>query len=155
MAKFEEELQKTRDAKISRVINALLSCSEWSEIDKMVSRKRLAWYEHNKDKIILVGSDVRKSFELFFCFYADVNPDDVEIIYEDDKKIVWRSYNWCPYLEACKQLKIDTRSFCREGHEKCMDDLVKVVNPNLKFSRSYERIRPHYDFCEETIELIE
>lgn len=144
----EEELLK--------LVNDIDSCNgNYVEIDSKTAKKRLAWWNKNKDKIRLDGSDVRKAFDLVFFHYMErVDINDIVVIYEDDKKIVWRSFNLCPYLEACKYLNIDTRIFCKEGHHECMNDIIRVINPKLTFSRSYERIRPYFDYCEETIELV-
>jgi tRNA(Arg) A34 adenosine deaminase TadA len=68
-------------------------------------------------------------------------------------RLVFRSMNPCPTLEACKILGYDTRIVCRHLTERAADALVKAVDPRLKFARSYERIRPYCDYCEESIEL--
>ncbi len=30
--------------------------------------------------------------------------------------------------------------------------LVKAMDPRLKFTRNYEKMRPYYEYCEEAIE---
>ena len=39
-----------------------------------------------------------------------------------------------------------------EEMEKSAQKLVSKINPNLKFSRNYEAIRPHDEYCEEMID---
>jgi len=94
---------------------------------------------------------VRKAYTLFLIQYLGLSPREVPVVYEDERKIVWRSYNFCPVLEACKQLGIDTREACREAEEKPVQELISRINPNLKFSRNYEKIRPYEQYCEEMI----
>jgi hypothetical protein len=113
--------------------------------------KRLRWYDANKEKVLLQGSDVRKAYTLLLIKYLQLRSDEVPIAYEDERKIVWRSYNFCSMLEACKKLGMDTRDVCKAG-EKAVEALITKVNPNLRFSRNYEKIRPYTDYCEEMIE---
>lgn len=140
--------------KLERIIRAKES-NNWSEINSRQIEKRLKWYEENKGKLKLEGSDVRKAYTLILLEYFKLKEEEVPIIYEDERKIVWRSYNWCPVLEACKIGGFDTREICKKGWERSVQALIEKINPNLKFSRNYEKIRPYYEYCEEIIELIE
>ncbi|MFQ6080727.1 MAG: hypothetical protein ACE5OW_03550 [Candidatus Bathyarchaeia archaeon] len=124
-------------------------------IHQELLEKRLGWYEENKDRLNLEGSEVRKAYTLLLIEYLGLDPGEVPVVYEDERKIVWRSYNFCPVLEACKRLGLDTRKICREGWEKSVQELISKINPNLKFSRNYKVIRPHAECCEEMIELTE
>lgn len=83
--------------------------------------------------------------------YLGLGPREVPVVYEDERKIIWRSYNFCPVLEACKRLGIDTREVCRQTEEKPFQELISRISPNLKFSRNYEKIRPYEQYCEEMI----
>ncbi|MFX0125797.1 MAG: hypothetical protein ACFFAE_19400, partial [Candidatus Hodarchaeota archaeon] len=103
----------------------------------------------------LKGSEVKKAYTLLLIEYLKIEPNEVPIVYEDERKIVWRSYNWCPVLEACKQGRFETREVCRKGWERSVQVLVKNINNNLHFSRNYEKIRPHTEYCEESIELFD
>lgn len=124
-------------------------------IAKEMAERRLQWYEKNKGKLNLEGSDVRKAYTLLLIKYLGLNREEVPVIYEDERRIVWRSYNFCPTLEACKKIGMDTREVCKKATEKPAQELIWKINPNLKFSRNYEKIRPYSDYCEEIIELVE
>jgi hypothetical protein len=141
-----------RAKKLARALE-LLRTRSFEEIDRLTWRKRLLWYQANRQQFHLKGSEPRKAFDLFFKHYASVPPSTVQIVAETEKEIVWRSSNWCPYLEACREMGMDTRLFCRVGHERCMDSFIKLVNRKLQFSRNYEQLRPYCDFCEERIVL--
>ncbi len=99
------------------------------------------------------GTDVRKAYTLVMLKFMKINPEEVPVVYEDEKKIVWRSYNWCPILEACKRIGVDTRNVCELGEEASVQLMIEKINPKLRFTRNYEKIRPHTDYCEEIIYL--
>ena len=146
------------EKKINDVIAKLQRAQEiksYEFINKELLEKRLRWYEENKDKLNLEGSDVRKAYTLFLIKYLGLNPKEVPVVYENERKIIWRSYNFCPVLEACKRLGKDTREVCKKAEVKSVQELISRINPNLRFSRNYEKIRPYIDYCEETIELEE
>jgi len=126
----------------------------YGEIKERLLDKRLNWYKKN-DKVInkLEGTDVHKAFEMVLFKYMRLKPKEVPVVYEDKEKIVWRSYNWCPVLEACKRLKLDTRKVCKKGWEESIQRLIEGINPKLKFTRNYDILRPHGKYCEESIEL--
>jgi len=142
------------ERRVAEAMAKLLKAQEvgnYEFINDELSKKRVRWYEENKGKLNLKGSDVRKAYTLFLIQYLGLSPREVPVVYEDERKIVWRSYNFCPVLEACKQLGIDTREACREAEEKPVQELISRINPNLKFSRNYEKIRPYEQYCEEMI----
>lgn len=117
--------------------------------------KRVAWYIANKERLTLTGSAVRQAYTLVMIENMKINLAEIPVIYEDKKKIVWRSFNFCPVLESCKYLGLDTRIICNECYEKPIQNLISCLNPKLRFSRNYERIRPYVEYCEEFIELME
>lgn len=128
---------------------------DYRKIHEELKRKRLAWWEANKDKLNLTGSLPRQAFTMILFEYMGLSPEDIQVVYEDERKITWRSFNFCPILEACKRLGLDTRIICKEGNEESVQDFISRLNPKLKFSRSYEKIRPHAEYCEETFELVD
>lgn len=146
------------EKRVTEVITKLLRAQKirsYEFINEELSEKRLRWYEENKERLDLKGSDVRKAYTLLLIEYLGLNPKEVPVVYEDELKIVWRSYNFCLVLEACKRLGKDTREVCKKAEEKSVQELISRINPNLRFSRNYEKIRPYTDYCEETIELEE
>ena len=142
------------ERRVAEAMAKLLKAQEvgnYEFINEESSKKRLRWYEENKGKLNLKGSDVRKAYTLFLIQYLGLSPREAPVIYEDEGKIVWRSYNFCPVLEACKRLGMDTREVCRQSEEKPVQELISRISPNLKFSRNYEKIRPYEQYCEEMI----
>jgi len=81
--------------------------------------KRLKWIKQNRHKLkIIKGSDVEKAYKLFYLEYLNVKEKEIEIVEKSEKRIVLRSYNFCPVLEACKKLNLDTRIICKKNYMK-------------------------------------
>ncbi|NPV71895.1 MAG: nucleoside deaminase [Firmicutes bacterium] len=83
----------------------------------------------------------------------EIAPDEAPVVTKTENKIVFHSKNFCPTLEACKILGLDTKLICREISEKPTDALVKRLSERLEFRRNYDRLRPQCDYCEEMIVL--
>jgi len=151
------------DDKEAQIKDALSRISEaerngdYRLINERLLEKRLKWYEDNKDRLDLHGTDVRKAYTLLIVEYLGnvfgLDPIDAPVVFESKAKIVWRSYNWCPVLEACLRGHYDTKEICRNGWEQSVQALIEKINPNLLFSRNYYTLRPYGDYCEEAIEI--
>jgi hypothetical protein len=144
-----------REAEVQREMKKLIKAQRedgYEEMAMETSRKREEWFQRNKEHLRLKGSDVRKAYTLLLIRYLCIDPAEVPVVYEDETKIVWRSTNFCPLLEACGRLGLDTKAVCR-SQELPAQELISKVNPSLKFSRNYDRIRPGSPYCEEMIEL--
>ncbi len=128
------------------------SLREWAE---RIKKRRLEWFEKHKDNLKLEGTEVRKGFQLVVFEYMGIKPEELPVIKETEKKITWRAYDFCPYYEAIKNSGLKTRDVCKFATEMPVQALLDLINPKLRFSRNYEKIRPHTEYCEETIELIE
>ncbi len=139
--------------KVKQQILEAKKSNNFSKINESMCQKRLKWLDEKMDSINET-SLLKKVYTLLLIKKMEIDPSEVPIIYEDDKRITWRSYNWCPVLEACKELNLDTREICRKGWEESVNKFIKKINPKLRFSRKYETLRPHGKFCEETIELV-
>jgi hypothetical protein len=122
----------------------------WGILEDLVKERRLRWLSSAK---IRDGNPVEEAYRLFYSEYLQLNPGDAEIVERTPRRIVVRWKNHCPTLDACRALGIDTRFVCRRVYESTTQAFVEKVDPRLRFSRSYEAIRPHSEYCEETIEL--
>jgi len=126
---------------------------DYSKINRKSIENRLRWYEEHENELELEGTDVHKAYTMVMLKFMEKNPEEVPIVYEDEKRIVWRSYNWCPILEACKRTGHDTRKVCKMGEETSVQLMIEKINPKLRYTRNYEKISPYTDFCEEIIYL--
>jgi len=93
----------------------------------------------------------RQAYELLFFENMGLSPDELPIISESPDEIVWLSRNRCSLLEACLALGLDTRQVCRPVNEKATQAFLSRLNPQLRFHRSYDEIRPHAAVCREKI----
>jgi tRNA(adenine34) deaminase len=122
---------------------------------KRNSTRRVKQLVENKDWITsLTGTEVRKGYQLVLL-QMGVPESECPIIEETELKITWHAYDFCPYLAATNELRMDTRTVCKCLTESPVQALLNILNPNLHFSRNYDKIRPYSEYCEETIELID
>jgi tRNA(Arg) A34 adenosine deaminase TadA len=130
--------------------------ASWSDAGRELTKKRVAWISQNRDRInsILHGSDVKKAYQLILLKIG-IDNTQAPIEEESGDRLVFHSMNRCPALDACEILGLDTRKVCKLHSEEATDALVKSLNPRLKFSRDYSRLRPSSPFCREIIELQE
>lgn len=152
------ELNTDQDEhRILRQVAQLQACAgDYTGLHEAQLRKRLAWWEANHRSLVLAGSLPRQAYTLMLLIYMGLDPREVPVVYEDERTIIWRSANFCPTLEACRRLGLDTRIVCRAATEGSAQALVARLDPRLRFSRNYETgIRPYADYCEEKIELLD
>jgi len=146
---YREEVRK-----LIKSFRDVMNEEGWKIIERKLIEKRDRWFEQNKKSLKLKGTDVEKSYQLILMKIG-IKPNEAPIVRETKNKIVFHSKNFCPALEACKILRLDTRDICKAVFEKPTEELIKKINPRLKFTRNYSKIRPFVDYCEEIIELIE
>ena len=145
--------RETKIREIQEKIGRAVNSDNWNEINEELTEKRTGWYAKNRGDLILEGSEVRKAYTMFILEYLKIDPGEAPIVYEDETRIVWRSVNWCPVVEACERGGFDTREVCKNGWERSVQAMIEKIDPRLRFSRNYDRIRPHTDYCEEEITL--
>lgn len=116
-------------------------------------QKRTAWfYEHRDSFDFLSGDPLEAGYRLLLARFR-ITPEEAPVVERTERKIVFHSQNFCPTLEACRILGLDTRFVCKRLNEQATDALIKLCDPRLTFSRNYERLRPYAPYCEETISL--
>jgi tRNA(Arg) A34 adenosine deaminase TadA len=139
------------EAKVRQQIKRLKQTSQQA-MERQVAEKRIRWFKQNHldtDRHALPTP--REAYELLFFDYMGLPREELPVISETETEIVWLSRNRCPTLEACQALGLDTRKVCRGVYEKSTQALVSQLDPQLRFLRSYEEIRPHADHCREMI----
>ena len=118
-----------------------------------LSKKRSRWYAEHGHCPVTDGEDILHAAYRVFLKKLGISEDQAPIVRCDETHIILHSCNYCPTLEACKLLGLDTRFVCKHLSEKPTTDLIRQIHPKLRFSRNYERLRPHSDYCEEMIIL--
>ena len=132
--------------------------SDRARLEKLadaLSARRLKWYSENQSHLNVDGKDIIGGAYQLFTAKLGVAAKDAPVIRRDEKKLVLHSRNFCPTLEACKILNLDTRFVCRHLTEKPTTDLLRRLHPKLRFARNYDKLRPHTPYCEEMIVLDE
>lgn len=114
--------------------------------------KRIEWYGKNPQFNINQQDLLSCGYELMLR-KLEIQSSEAPIVEKNTNKVVFHSQNFCPTLEACKILDLDTRMICRIVNEKPMDGLIKQISDQLEFGRNYEKMRPYCDYCEEMIFL--
>lgn len=148
--KYTEDLKRV--CQRSAEVGLGQALCEWAQ---QITERRLEWIEQHRDVFRrLRGTEVRKGFQLVLQEYMGIPLQEIPIIEETETKITWGAYDFCPYYEAIKALGMDTRLVCRDATEGPVQAMLNILNPKLRFSRNYERVRPYAEYCEETIELL-
>jgi tRNA(Arg) A34 adenosine deaminase TadA len=115
--------------------------------------RRTKWFKENYKYFKFIDDDILDSGYKLLLTRFGIMEEQAPIIKKSDQEIVFHSKNFCPTLEACKILEIDTRMVCKKMNENSTDMLIKQIDPRLKFSRNYDRIRPYAEYCEEMISI--
>ena len=150
-------LTADQEQRVQRQVERLRACAgDYTSIHEELVRKRLAWWDANGEGFDCAGPLPRRAYTLVFLVYMGLDPAEISVVYEDERRIIWRSVNFCPTLEACRRLGLDTRVVCRTATERSVETLISRLDERLRFGRNYETgIRPYATFCEEEIWLAE
>jgi tRNA(Arg) A34 adenosine deaminase TadA len=122
-----------------------------AQLAEKLTKKRRDWfYNHNFNTI---SDDYLAAAHSLFLEKLGITAEKAPIVERHKDRIIIHSKNFCPTLEACKILDLDTREICKKLTEKPMQTLLSELHPNLRFERNYDRIRPYTPYCEEMIIL--
>jgi len=164
--KVDAEIRPAEIEKVSGYITRLKNISDLvgkdetclkqglSGWEKEISTRRTKQLVKNLDWLnSLSGTEVKKGYQLILL-QMGVPESECPIVEETETKITWHAYDFCPYLVAVNETGLDTKIICKHLTEKPVQELLNIFNPNLRFSRNYNQIRPYSEYCEEQIELI-
>lgn len=126
-----------------------------NELNTDSTSRRVKWFKENHEKFEFIDNDILNSGYKLLLKRFNITEDEAPVIKKSDREIVFHSKNFCPTLEACKILGLDTRIICRKLNENSTDTLIKQIDPRLRFSRNYKKLRPYTEYCEEMISKIE
>ena len=126
-----------------------------SEQNQDSIRRRTQWFHENKSRFAFLSEDLLDSGYRLLLERLHITPDEAPAVQKTDQEIVFHSMNFCPTLEACRILGLDTRYICKRLNESSTDMLVKQIDRRLCFSRNYDKLRPYSDYCEERIRILE
>lgn len=144
-----------RERLIQREIERLRGADERAlcALNEDSTRRRTVWFEENKSRFAFLSSDpVSAAYSLLLARFG-ITSEEAPVIFKNETKIIFHSQNFCPTLEACKRLGLDTRDICKRLNEDATNRLIRLIDPRLRFSRNYEYLRPYSPYCEERITL--
>lgn len=155
------ERQRLREEDFIRLLKYLKETSKligkkkaMGILEKLVAEKRLNWLKENKCRLNLkMKNSISFIDKVFYKRFYKLAYKDREVVKKNKYILVTRWFNYCPVLEACKALDLDTREICRNIYHKPNQIFLSEINPKLKFKRNYNKIRPHANYCEEIIEF--
>jgi tRNA(adenine34) deaminase len=122
---------------------------------KELSARRIAWFHRHYPAGRGLPADPLGAAYQVFLAKLGIAPADVPVVQCEPRQLVIHSRNFCPTLEACQILGLDTRRVCRLLTQEPTTDLLRQIDPRLRFTRCYETLRPHSQCCEEMIVLDE
>lgn len=125
--------------------------TQLEKLSESLKASRLEWFAKHSFK--MTSDDCLDSAYRLFLEKLGIGPEDAPVVKREQNILVVHSINFCPTLEACKILDLDTRVICKQLNEHPTQELLKQINPNLRFKRNYQKIRPFTSYCEEMIIL--
>jgi len=154
---FSEIEEKAIQEKLEQFKKVKSNILSFKDLEEMIVEKRMKWLKDHLPEMLEKYKKLppEKAYRIIYLDYMKIDPKCLKVkIFPDKVRI--DSYNFCPYLEACKRLglELDTKFICKEVLEASVQKMVKIIHPRLNFKRNYQNIRPHCDFCEEYIEFI-
>ncbi|MBI5347032.1 MAG: hypothetical protein HZB66_00285 [Candidatus Aenigmarchaeota archaeon] len=155
---FSETEQKAIQEKLEQLQRVKEGELTPQELADLIAQRRVGWIQENLDDMLVKYeglSPEEQAYRIVFFDHMQINPEYSKIVRVSPRKIRIASYNFCPYLEACRELDLETRFVCKDIGELSIQRMMEVINPNLRFSRNYANIRPYNGaFCEEYVELL-
>ena len=141
-----------REDVVSRV-KMLRGADDWecARLNKKLTEDRIQWFRENRDHLpFLQGELIDQGYELLLELNNSVYKM-IPVTHREKNKIIIHWGAFCPTLEACKILNLDTKRVCRRLLCGVNDTLFKVLDPRLSHGINYDVLRPRYPYCEEYI----
>jgi len=150
-----EEAIAEKVGQLTKVLQGVLSEDELSEL---ITQRRLDWLKENlivlKEKYKDLSPE-EQAHRIIFLEHMNINPEDLRVTKPIKNVIRADGFSFCPYLEAYRQLGLDSRIMCKKINHDCFEKMAKMIHPNLVFYRNLQNLRPYSEYCEEYIELKE
>lgn len=85
--------------------------------DEESTAKRLKWFRTAISPNDISSDDKKETAYRLLIKRFNITEEQIPIVKRDESKIVFHSGNFCPTLEACKILGLDTRYICKLYNE--------------------------------------
>jgi len=97
------------------------------ELNKDSINRRVGWFEENRKNFGFISNDLLNSGYHLLLTRFNIAEEEAPVVKKTNKEIVFHSKNFCPTLEACKILGLDTRTICKKLNENSTDVLIKQI----------------------------
>lgn len=124
-----------------------------SKLAEKLRKKRISWF--HKQSFQYDHDDLLNAAYRLFLKKLGISSEEAPIVDQDENRLVIHSRNFCPTLEACKILGLNTRDICIHLNQEPTQAFLQQLNPRLRFERNYNALRPNKPYCEEMIILKE
>ena len=151
---LQKECSVLYNQAVRRELNRLRGATDerLGEYNRMLAARRIEWYCEEGRKLIPGKGDATEQGYQLLLKKLGTTEAEAPVVHRGRGRIVFHSKNFCPTLEACIILGLDTRRTCRLYNEGATDRLIRQIDPRLRFNRNYNNIRPYSEYCEERIE---
>lgn len=148
---LHEECSVLYNRSIREAVRILRNSDETKllHLARELTERRIKWFNKNRRLMESRDQDPLLAAYRIFLNKLEITEAEASIISRDSRRIVIHSTNFCPTLEACKILGLDTRWVCKILTESPTTELIRQVDPRLRFARNYDKLRPYGEFCEE------
>ena len=102
--------------------------SKLSIVEEELLIRRMKWFEDNLQLVSeLEGDELEKAYRLLLL-KLDITEEEARIVRKNKSAIVFHSSNFCPSLEACEVLGLDTRGqlHCIFTHDR-LEDIGQIA----------------------------
>src|SRR3989344_6064426 len=113
---FSETEQKAIQEKLEQLQKIKEGLMDHQELANLITGRRINWIQEHLDEMLgkYDGlSPEEQAYRIVFFEHMKINPEHSKMVRISPKKIKIESYNFCPYLEACCHLGLDTRHVCQ------------------------------------------
>lgn len=140
---------------LRRIKNGSLSLQE---LERMITEMRVNWLKPKLKELLekYKGLNPMEQAWKIICFEHMAVKEGAFLEQIDNQRYMLKSYSFCPYLEACNSLGLETKIICREANETGFNEMCKMIHPDLRFERDYSHIRPErrVEFCKEFFVMV-
>ncbi len=124
------------------------------ELIRMITERGVNWMKEHLDEMMAKYPGLslpEQAYRIIYFEHMKINPIFSHIEMKNPLSLEIHSYNFCPYLEACRILHLKTTDICKKILEPPLQKMIKIISPNLHFGRDYNAIRPYHECCREFI----
>jgi hypothetical protein len=120
-----------------------------------LTEKRLRWLDRQPEVVATESHEPLLRAYRLLVRKLGVAEEEAPIVARDARSLTFASRNFCPTLEACRILQVDTRRVCQALTEGATQAFLQRLDPRLTFTREYATLRPFGEACLETIAIRE